>query len=134
MINQIPGESFFMKVSPPSIVNFLQQHGVKFEPVFESEGELKLVFRILAKPGAKLNKIALIEGGEIAVYSMARAVEGAANKAIVKQLAKAFGPSPRCFEIISGERSKEKRIAIHYIFSDHKSESYYLKKLEESFL
>jgi uncharacterized protein (TIGR00251 family) len=73
-----------------------------------------LRFRVRAKPGARRDHVGGSYGGVrvLIVAVRARAVEGAANDAVVALLASAFGVARRDVTIERGERSREKSIAI----------------------
>jgi uncharacterized protein len=51
-------------------------------------------------------------GGELTLYVRERAVEGKANEAVVKMLAKHFGVSPSRVEMVSGATSRLKRFRV----------------------
>lgn len=73
-----------------------------------------LRFRVRAKPGAGRDEVGGCYGESrmLIVAVRARAVEGAANDAVVAVLAGAFGAARRDVAIERGERSREKSIAI----------------------
>lgn len=71
-----------------------------------------VTLKLHAKPRASLNKVGGEHGGGLKVAVTAPPVDGKANKAIAKLLAKAFGVSKSCVVIISGESSRSKRVAI----------------------
>ena len=65
-----------------------------------------------AQPGAKRTQIKGTHGGAIKIAVAARAVEGAANEALLAFLADAFDvPRRRCV-LISGQTSRQKRVRI----------------------
>ena len=112
------------------ITDFLQSNNLQFQILESGEDYLHLSFEIVAKPGSKLQKINISADGRLQVFVSARAIEGAANKAIIKYLSKSLGISQGQIEFISGEKSKQKRIAIYYSFSEHKPVSIFLQKWE----
>ena len=62
----------------------------------------------------KASKDAILPGdGYLAVRLTAPPVDGAANKALVKLLAKAFGVAKRDVDIEAGDSARMKRIFIH---------------------
>ena len=65
-----------------------------------------------AQPGARTTEVSGLRGGAIKVRLRARAVEGAANAALLEFLADAFAVPKRQVSIESGASSREKRIRI----------------------
>lgn len=63
-------------------------------------------------PGASRNMIKE-EGGIIKVYLTAPPVDGKANQALIKFLAKHYDLSKSCIEIIKGEKTRHKIIKIN---------------------
>lgn len=71
-----------------------------------------LDLRVHAAPGAKTTEVQGLHGESLKVRIRARAVEGAANAALLDFLATEFQvPRARCV-LISGERSREKRVLV----------------------
>ncbi len=71
-------------------------------------------FTIRVRANASNNKVGGTAGDppRLVVAVQAPAVDGKANSAILKELAKAFGLRSRDFTIISGETSRDKRIQV----------------------
>ena len=71
-------------------------------------------FTIRVRANATNNKVGGTAGDppRLVVAVQAPAVDGKANSAILKELAKAFGLRSRDFTIISGELSRDKRIQV----------------------
>ena len=71
-------------------------------------------FTIRVRANATNNKVggAVGDPPRLVVAVQAPAVDGKANSAILKELAKAFGLRSRDFTIISGETSRDKRIQV----------------------
>ena len=71
-------------------------------------------FTIRVRANASNNKVGGTAGDppRLVVAVQAPAVDGKANSAILKELAKAFGLRSRDFTILSGERSRDKRIQV----------------------
>ena len=69
---------------------------------------------IRVRANASNNKVGGTAGDppRLIVAVQAPAVDGQANSAIVKELAKAFGLRSRDFTILSGESSRDKRIQV----------------------
>jgi len=65
-----------------------------------------------AKPGARVEGMRVREDGVVEVRVRARAVEGAANDAIVALLARALGLPRSRVHLVHGARARSKRIAV----------------------
>ena len=70
-----------------------------------------VTFKVKAQPNSSLNKIAGIYGDAIKINIKAPAVEGAANKELIKFLSKQFKIAKSDI-IIKGETSKQKFITL----------------------
>ena len=71
------------------------------------------VISVRVKPGSR--KGPLVEtgaDGELTVYVRAPAVEGKANEAVVKLLAKHLGVAPSRLDLVSGATSRMKRFRV----------------------
>jgi uncharacterized protein (TIGR00251 family) len=71
-----------------------------------------LVLSIHAQPGAGKSEVSGLHGGALKIRLQARAVEGAANAALIEFLADAFSVPKRSVTLLSGETSREKRVRI----------------------
>ena len=73
-----------------------------------------LVIEIRVRPNAPRNKVGGTAGEppRLVVAVQAPAVDGKANAAVIKELAKAFGLRPRDFTIVHGELSRDKRLLV----------------------
>ena len=71
-------------------------------------------FNIRVRANASNNKVGGTAGNppRLVVAVHAPAVDGKANSAILKELAKAFDLRPRDFTILIGEASRDKRIQV----------------------
>ncbi len=81
-----------------------------FEAMTEKEGNVFL--RVRVQPKASRDALLCEPDGRIRVALTAPATEGAANKALKAFLAKTFGVPKRAVGIISGEKSRVKRLVI----------------------
>jgi uncharacterized protein len=72
-------------------------------------------------PRAAKSIIAGRRGDAILVRLAAPPVEGAANTALIELLAKTFRVPRRAITIVSGERSREKRVAIEGLSAEELS-------------
>ena len=72
------------------------------------------IFNIRVRANASNNTVGGTAGDppRLIVAVQAPAVDGQANSAIVKELAKAFDLRPRDFTILTGETSRDKRIQV----------------------
>jgi uncharacterized protein (TIGR00251 family) len=64
------------------------------------------------QPGARRTEAAGLHGGRLKVRLAARAVEGAANEALVEFLAAALGAAKQDVRIEAGAASRQKRVAV----------------------
>jgi uncharacterized protein len=71
-----------------------------------------LILDLHVQPGASKSEFAGQHGDRIKVRLKARAVEGAANEALIEFLAGHFGVPRRSVRIVSGARSRQKRVAV----------------------
>jgi uncharacterized protein (TIGR00251 family) len=68
---------------------------------------------VSVKPGSRKGPLVEIgNDGELTIYVRERAVEGMANEAVVKLLAKHFGVTPSRVEMVSGATSRVKRFRV----------------------
>ena len=71
-----------------------------------------MILSVRVIPRASKSAIAGRRGDAVLVRLSAPPVEGAANDALVELLAKAFSVPRRQISILSGEKSRDKRVAI----------------------
>jgi hypothetical protein len=74
--------------------------------------EGRLVLQLHVQPGARRTEAAGVHGGRLKVRLAARAVDGAANDALVQFLAGEFGVPRRQVLIEAGARARHKRVAV----------------------
>ena len=77
-----------------------------------SEKDGKLIFRVRVVPRSSRSEIVGEHDGALRVRLTSPPVEGAANAALIRILARAFDVSPSAVEIISGQTSKTKIVSI----------------------
>jgi len=77
------------------------------------EREGKVIFSVRVQPRAKKDEIAGEMGGALKVRLRAPAVEDRANEALVEFLAQLLKTPRSAVRILSGERSRTKRIEIY---------------------
>ena len=73
--------------------------------------EDKVILNIKAQPNSSKNKIAGVYGDAIKINIKAPAVEGAANKELIKFLSKTF-KVPKSEIELKGETSKQKKVIL----------------------
>lgn len=71
-----------------------------------------ITVKIKVIPNAKRQKLEKLPDGSFKVYLTVPPIEGRANKALIKLLAKEFGVSKSKVEIIRGKKGKEKVVKI----------------------
>ena len=75
---------------------------------------LQFVLEIRVRPHASHNKVGgtVGEPPRLVVAVQAPAVDGKANEAVLRELAKAFDLRPRDFTIVFGELGRDKRLVV----------------------
>lgn len=73
-----------------------------------------MIIEIRVRPNASRNKVGGTAGDppRLIVAVQAPAVDGKANAAVLKELAKAFNLRPRDFTIVFGELGRDKRLIV----------------------
>ena len=71
-----------------------------------------MILAVRVIPRARKSEIAGTRDGALLVRLAAPPVEGAANDALIEFLAKRLGAPRRAVRIVSGERGRQKRVAI----------------------
>jgi uncharacterized protein YggU (UPF0235/DUF167 family) len=66
---------------------------------------------VRAHPGASRER-AEWDGDTLHVWVTARAVEGQANRAVVRAVARALGVRPSAVTLVAGERGRDKRFEV----------------------
>ncbi len=75
-------------------------------------------FLALVTPRAGTSEVAGVERGALRLRVTAPPVEGAANRALVELLSEALGVPKRQVRLLSGERSRRKRVLIEGLRAD----------------
>lgn len=70
------------------------------------------MIHVRVQPGASRSEITGVSDGRLRIRVQAPPVEGAANAAVCKLLARAVGVSKSKARVVRGERSREKTISI----------------------
>jgi uncharacterized protein YggU (UPF0235/DUF167 family) len=113
----------------PLIQSFKEKNIKISNPGLGGAGELSFNINVVAKPGSKVEKISITPLGEIKIHLMARPIEGAANKSIIKILSKKLGISKSSIVFLKGEKSSSKTFQLFYSFTAHKDIKHYQEKL-----
>jgi uncharacterized protein (TIGR00251 family) len=71
-----------------------------------------ITLKVYLQPKSSKNEIVGRYRDGIKIKVTAPPIEGKANEALIRFLAKEFGISPSCIEIIKGHRSREKTLRI----------------------
>ncbi|MBR9827759.1 MAG: YggU family protein [Oceanospirillales bacterium] len=71
-----------------------------------------LILRCHLQPKASRDEISGLHGDSVKIRIAAPPIDGRANTALIKFLAKAFGVAKRDVSILSGESGREKRVRI----------------------
>lgn len=72
-----------------------------------------ITFEVRVAPRASRNRVLGVHEGALKVALTAPPVDGAANEALTKLLAKAFGVSKSKVEIVRGDRARVKVLRVH---------------------
>jgi uncharacterized protein len=70
------------------------------------------VLELHVQPGAARTAVAGLHGGRLKIRLAARAVEGAANSALIEFLAERLGVPKRDVVILAGAHARAKRVAV----------------------
>lgn len=73
----------------------------------------KLILRVLLQPGANLDEVVGLHGDSLKIRIKAPAIEGKANQALIKFLAKQFNVPSKNVILVKGKQSKHKQLVIH---------------------
>lgn len=114
-----------------SISELLTKLGIQHQ-VLRDADELVIEVDIWAKPGAKVEKLAVADTGHLIVSTQAPPEDGKANIGLMKLLAKKFGVSKSHIELTSGHQSKFKKMAITFVFAHNKDNDYFFNKIEKA--
>ena len=67
---------------------------------------------VFVKPNSKKGDLVEVAPGGLIVFLRAKAVDGAANQALIKVLAGHFGVAKSCVTIVAGQRSRHKIVEV----------------------
>lgn len=114
-----------------SISEYLASIGINHQ-VLRNADELVIEIEVWAKPGAKVEKLAISDTGHLIVSTQSPPEDGKANAGILKLAAKRFGLAKGCLELTAGLQSKFKKMAITFVFTHNKDTEYFLNKLQKA--
>jgi uncharacterized protein (TIGR00251 family) len=77
-----------------------------------------VIFSVRVQPGARKDEIAGEMDGALKIRLRARAVEDRANESLIEHLAQTLNTSRAAVRILSGERSRTKRIEVRGVTAD----------------
>lgn len=83
-------------------------------PCLRETGE-GVVLQVLVQPRSSRNQLVAMQGEALKIKLTSPPVEGAANKACCVYLAKLFGIAKGSVELVSGEKSRQKKLLLHGI-------------------
>ena len=93
----------------PETARSARQSGARRQP-HEPQNAVQVAVRVI--PRAAKTQIVGIRNGALLVQLAAPPVEGAANEALLAHLATAFNVRHSAVRLVSGQRSRDKRVAI----------------------
>jgi uncharacterized protein YggU (UPF0235/DUF167 family) len=79
------------------------------------------------RPGARSNQVAGSQAGSLLVRVRARAVEGAANEAVIEAVASAFGLKARQVTLVLGRHGRRKVLELDIDAADGEAQAARLK-------
>lgn len=124
------GANFFIMDNHSLAQDFIDK-GIKISSVKMSGDSLSFCFDVQAKPGAKRTNIEVTSEGVLKVTLRERPVEGAANRGVIELLSERLGLAPRQISLVSGDKSKQKRFQLFFLFTTHKGVPYYREKMQQ---
>jgi len=86
---------------------------------------LSFNIEVIAKAGSKLSYIKVGDNNQLIVSVNAKAIDGKANKNIIKQVSDIFHIAKRQVILVKGEKAKFKLLLIQFFFDKVKTEKYY---------
>lgn len=71
-----------------------------------------MIYEITVKPNSKKGPLVVTDGQHLTIYLRERPIDGEANAALIKILAKHFRVAKSCVVIKTGSRSRKKLVEI----------------------
>ena len=87
---------------------------------FLKEEKMETRLSVKVSPNASKERILYDDQGSIKIYIMSPAIDGKANEALIKFLAKRLGVSKRSITILNGEKIRYKTLSFETPFSQEK--------------
>ena len=81
-------------------------------------GDPHLTLRVRLTPRGGREEVKLLDDGSLAVRVAAPPVDGRANEALRRAVAKALGIAPSCVQLVRGDRSRQKTLSIEGLNAD----------------
>jgi hypothetical protein len=81
-------------------------------PTWWSAGDGGITVSVRVTPGARRNEVIDATGAQLRVRITAPPVDGKANEQVRRFVAELFGVRPRAVSLVSGARSREKRLFV----------------------
>jgi uncharacterized protein (TIGR00251 family) len=91
-------------------------------PCLQPQGD-GVVLSIFVQPRASHNQVVGLQGDELKLRLTSPPVDGAANKLCIQYLAKLFSIAKGDVELISGDKSRHKRLLLHGVSEAHARQS-----------
>lgn len=71
-----------------------------------------MIYTVTVKPNSKKGPLVIAQGAELTVYLREKPIDGEANMALVKLLAKHFQVAKSCIQIKTGARGRHKIVEV----------------------
>lgn len=71
-----------------------------------------MVYTVVVKPNSKKGPLIIGRDGQLTVYLREKPIDGEANIALIKLLAKHFGVAKSCINIKTGARGRQKIVEV----------------------
>ncbi len=71
-----------------------------------------MIYAVVVKPNSKKGPLVVQDGSQLVVYIREKPIDGEANQALIKLLAKHFGVAKSCITIKTGSRGRQKLVEV----------------------
>ncbi|MGZ3788899.1 MAG: DUF167 domain-containing protein [Bacteriovorax sp.] len=113
------------------LLNILKGKHLQFTVLETTASAFIIEFDVLAKPGARVEKVFVSKEGCLVVQTRSKPVEGEANQAIIETISDLTGTPKSNVEIVRGDKSRNKRIKLLVSFTANKKAPFYQTKFSE---
>lgn len=113
-----------------ALIHSLQKKKIHFKVLQSSATSISFQLNIQAKPGAKKEAVKINDAGELILSIRERPVEGEANAGIIEKVAELFGIAKSRVNLVSGHKSRQKKIEIHLELNAGKNLQFYLNRID----